>query len=168
MVPVSHGEGRYVADAETVAMLEDTDRVAFRYGTTDGLVTPEANPNGALRVRHQAQHVAALGARLRAAARQRGRQRHLALRPRLGRGSGVRGILGTRCHMAQREFTVVVEEDEDGVLVGLVPELRGCYSQGRTLEELMERMKEVIQLCLEDETDDEPSMKLVGVHRLAV
>lgn len=46
MVPVSHGEGRYVADAETVAMLEDTDRVAFRYATAEGVVTPEANPNG--------------------------------------------------------------------------------------------------------------------------
>ena len=46
MVPVSHGEGRYVADPETVAMLEDTNRIAFRYATPEGEVTPEANPNG--------------------------------------------------------------------------------------------------------------------------
>lgn len=46
--PVSHGEGRYVADPETLAMLESTGRVAFRYGTLDGRVTPEANPNGSL------------------------------------------------------------------------------------------------------------------------
>jgi phosphoribosylformylglycinamidine synthase subunit PurQ / glutaminase len=46
MVPVSHGEGRYVADPETVALLEDTDRIAFRYVTPEGEVTPEANPNG--------------------------------------------------------------------------------------------------------------------------
>ncbi|MDA0815082.1 MAG: phosphoribosylformylglycinamidine synthase subunit PurQ [Chloroflexi bacterium] len=46
MIPVSHGEGRYVADEETVTMLESTGRIAFRYGTLDGRVTPEANPNG--------------------------------------------------------------------------------------------------------------------------
>ena len=46
MVPVSHGEGRYVADPETVALLEDTGRIAFRYVTPEGDVTPEANPNG--------------------------------------------------------------------------------------------------------------------------
>jgi phosphoribosylformylglycinamidine synthase len=48
MAPVSHGEGRYVADEATVRMLEDSDRIAFRYGTADGRVTPEANPNGSV------------------------------------------------------------------------------------------------------------------------
>jgi len=46
LMPVSHGEGRYVADEATLAMLEDTDRVAFRYAEADGTVTPDANPNG--------------------------------------------------------------------------------------------------------------------------
>lgn len=46
MVPVSHGEGRYVADPETVALLEDTNRIAFRYATREGEVAVEANPNG--------------------------------------------------------------------------------------------------------------------------
>lgn len=46
LMPVSHGEGRYYADEATLALLEDRDRVAFRYGTVDGRVTPEANPNG--------------------------------------------------------------------------------------------------------------------------
>jgi predicted RNase H-like HicB family nuclease len=54
-------------------------------------------------------------------------------------------------NMAGREFYVVIEKDEDGFYVGEVPQLRGCYSQGRTLDELMENMKEVIKLCLEDE-----------------
>ena len=47
-MPVSHGEGRYFADDATLAMLEDTGRVAFRYGNLDGTVTAEANPNGSL------------------------------------------------------------------------------------------------------------------------
>jgi phosphoribosylformylglycinamidine synthase subunit PurQ / glutaminase len=47
-IPISHGEGRYYADEETVARLNADDRVAFRYCTPEGEVTPEANPNGAV------------------------------------------------------------------------------------------------------------------------
>lgn len=46
--PISHGEGRYFADDETLSWLRDEDRVVFRYCTPDGTVTPEANPNGSL------------------------------------------------------------------------------------------------------------------------
>jgi phosphoribosylformylglycinamidine synthase len=48
-VPISHGEGRYYADAATLDELESAGRVAFRYCTPDGDVTPEANPNGSER-----------------------------------------------------------------------------------------------------------------------
>jgi phosphoribosylformylglycinamidine synthase I len=48
-VPISHGEGRYYADGPTLDALEASGRVAFRYCTPDGDVTPEANPNGSLR-----------------------------------------------------------------------------------------------------------------------
>jgi len=48
-VPISHGEGRYFADAETLDQLEASGRVAFRYCTEAGDVTPEANPNGSER-----------------------------------------------------------------------------------------------------------------------
>ena len=47
-VPISHGEGRYVADEETLAELESSGRVAFRYCTAQGEVTAEANPNGSV------------------------------------------------------------------------------------------------------------------------
>ena len=47
-VPISHGEGNYFADAATVKALEAERRVAFRYCDADGLVTPEANPNGSV------------------------------------------------------------------------------------------------------------------------
>lgn len=48
-VPVSHGEGRYAADAETLDELEREGRVAFRYCTESGEITAEANPNGSER-----------------------------------------------------------------------------------------------------------------------
>ena len=47
-MPIAHGEGSYYADADTLALLEETGRVVFRYTTPDGAVTPEANPNGSL------------------------------------------------------------------------------------------------------------------------
>ena len=48
-----------------------------------------------------------------------------------------------------REFTVVIERDEEGYLVGSVPSLPGCHTQARSLDELMERIREAIHLCLE-------------------
>ena len=50
-----------------------------------------------------------------------------------------------------REFTVVIERDEDGWLVGTVPALRGCHTQARNMEDLLENIKEAILLCLEAE-----------------
>ena len=47
-IPISHGEGRYFADQETLARLESAGRVVFRYCTPEGDVTPAANPNGSL------------------------------------------------------------------------------------------------------------------------
>jgi phosphoribosylformylglycinamidine synthase len=48
-IPISHGDGRYFADDDTLDELERTGRIAFRYCTADGEVTPEANPNGSIR-----------------------------------------------------------------------------------------------------------------------
>lgn len=47
-IPISHYEGRYYADDDTLKGLDDTGRVVFRYATPAGQVTVEANPNGAL------------------------------------------------------------------------------------------------------------------------
>ena len=68
-----------------------------------------------------------------------------------------------------REFTVIIERDEDGWLVGSVPALRGCHTQAENMEELIENIKEAIMLCLEVEEEEsiEP-LTLVGVHRVAV
>jgi phosphoribosylformylglycinamidine synthase len=48
-VPVAHGEGRFYADANTLDQLESNDQVIFRYCDESGNITPESNPNGALR-----------------------------------------------------------------------------------------------------------------------
>ena len=52
-----------------------------------------------------------------------------------------------------REFTVIIERDEDGWLVGSVPALSGCHTQARNMEELLENVKDVILLCLDVEQE---------------
>ena len=47
-MPIGHMEGNYYCDAETLRELEAEDRIAFRYATPEGAITPEANPNGSL------------------------------------------------------------------------------------------------------------------------
>lgn len=47
-VPISHGEGRYFADPDTLRELEEEGRVVFRYSTPDGRATPDSNPNGSV------------------------------------------------------------------------------------------------------------------------
>jgi len=51
--------------------------------------------------------------------------------------------------MKTKQFVVVIEEDEDGGYVGSVPNIPGCHSQGDTLDELMDNMREAVELCLE-------------------
>lgn len=50
---------------------------------------------------------------------------------------------------AKREFSVIVERDEDGCYVASIPELLGCHTQARSLDKLMERVREAIELCME-------------------
>jgi predicted RNase H-like HicB family nuclease len=70
--------------------------------------------------------------------------------------------------MSQRDFYVVIEKDEDGFFVGEVPQLRACYAQGRTLDELMANMREVIALSLEDEPAASAPVEFVGVQKVTV
>jgi predicted RNase H-like HicB family nuclease len=48
-----------------------------------------------------------------------------------------------------REFNVIIERDSEGYFVASVPSLRGCHTQAKSLDELMERIREAIELCLE-------------------
>ncbi|MFQ5873549.1 MAG: type II toxin-antitoxin system HicB family antitoxin [Dehalococcoidia bacterium] len=52
-----------------------------------------------------------------------------------------------------RELTLIIELDEEGYFVATVPELNGWHTQARSLDELMERVKEAIELCLEEGRD---------------
>lgn len=66
-----------------------------------------------------------------------------------------------------REFYVIIERDEDGYYVGEVPQLKACYSQGETIDELLANIKEVIELCLEEE-GDENIPEFVGIQKVVI
>jgi predicted RNase H-like HicB family nuclease len=69
--------------------------------------------------------------------------------------------------MKSKEFYVVIERDEDGMYIGEVPQLKACYSQGETIDELMRNMREVIEMCLE-ELEEESITEFIGVPKVVV
>jgi predicted RNase H-like HicB family nuclease len=70
--------------------------------------------------------------------------------------------------MTKKDFTVIIERDEEGWLVADVPELQGCHTQAKTMDELIKRTKEVIQLCLEEQKEEEQKPEFVGVQIVKV
>jgi predicted RNase H-like HicB family nuclease len=67
-----------------------------------------------------------------------------------------------------RQFDVVVEKDSEGFFVASVPALAGCHTQAGSLDELMERIKEAVELCLQVQEDDIEELDFVGVQRVTV
>ncbi len=69
-----------------------------------------------------------------------------------------------------REFTVIIEQDEDGIYVASVPELQGCHTQAETLDELNVHIKEAIELYLEVKSENEQlgHLDLVGIQKVRV
>jgi predicted RNase H-like HicB family nuclease len=64
-----------------------------------------------------------------------------------------------------REFEVIIEKGEDGYYIGSVVGIPGCFSQAKTIDELMKRMKEAVELCLETE-EIMPKAKFMGIQKL--
>ena len=52
-----------------------------------------------------------------------------------------------------KEFSVIIEQDTEGYYVASVPALRGCHTQAESLDELMVRVREAVELCLEVQGD---------------
>ena len=70
--------------------------------------------------------------------------------------------------MEKHNFTVLIEKDEDGILVASVPALKGCHSQAKTMDELLARIKEAIELCLEVDQENLCVNQFVGVQQVEV
>lgn len=66
-----------------------------------------------------------------------------------------------------KEFNVIIECGEEGYYAASVPELQGCHTQAKSLDKLMERIREAIELCLEVQ-GNVPTHEFIGVQRIAV
>jgi predicted RNase H-like HicB family nuclease len=66
------------------------------------------------------------------------------------------------------DFTVLIEQDEDGVYIAKVPEIQGCYTQGKTIEEVLMRIKEAIEVCLEGDKEDITPLKFIGIQKVQI
>jgi predicted RNase H-like HicB family nuclease len=66
------------------------------------------------------------------------------------------------------QFDVVVERDSEGYFVATVPALPGCHTQAKSLDELMSRIREAIELCLEVQGSPAETLDFIGVQRVTV
>lgn len=65
------------------------------------------------------------------------------------------------------EFNIVIEKGEDGYLLAEVLELDGCRTQAKTMDELLDRTREVVELCLEEQTE-RPVRSFIGFQKIEV
>jgi len=66
------------------------------------------------------------------------------------------------------QFDVIIERDEKGYFIASVPSLPGCHTQAKSLDVLMERIREAIELCLEVEGTLPEPLDFVGVQRVTI
>jgi predicted RNase H-like HicB family nuclease len=66
------------------------------------------------------------------------------------------------------QFDVIVERDSERYFVASVPVLAGCHTQAKSLDELMERIREAIELCLEVQGEVPEQLDFVGIQRISV
>jgi predicted RNase H-like HicB family nuclease len=70
--------------------------------------------------------------------------------------------------MNKKQFYVIIEQDEDGIYIGEVPQLRACYSQGKTIDELLSNIREVIEMCLEEIEEETKFSQFVGIQTISI
>jgi predicted RNase H-like HicB family nuclease len=71
--------------------------------------------------------------------------------------------------MADYEFTIVIEKDEDGRFLAICPALQGCYTEGETEEEARSLIEDAIRLHIQDRIEQgEPICQEVGTGRVRV
>jgi predicted RNase H-like HicB family nuclease len=64
----------------------------------------------------------------------------------------------------KRHFPVLVEQDVDGIFIVSCPMFQGCRSYGKTIDEALRNIQEVIELCLEEQENEEPANTFIGVR----
>jgi predicted RNase H-like HicB family nuclease len=71
--------------------------------------------------------------------------------------------------MKNLNLTAYIEQDEDGVFIGSIPAIPSCYAQGKTQDEMLTNLREVLRLCIKN-SDKKllENTKFVGIQNLVV
>ncbi len=70
--------------------------------------------------------------------------------------------------MRELIYTVLIEQDEAGAYIAKVPDLKGCHTHARSMPELLRRVREAIELCLEVQGALVRPPRFVGVQQISV
>ncbi len=69
--------------------------------------------------------------------------------------------------MKTEQFTVYIEQDEDGIFIGSIPSIPGCHAEGKTQVEMLKNLDEVLELCLRNVNKKEiMKTKFIGIQNL--
>lgn len=69
--------------------------------------------------------------------------------------------------MKTSQFTVYIEQDEDGMFIGSIPSIPSCYAEGETQEKMLKNLSEVLKLCLRNMDHKEiQGSRFVGIQNL--
>ena len=66
-----------------------------------------------------------------------------------------------------KKYAVIIEQDENKVFVAHVPTLPGCHTEGDTLDEVLENIKEAIGLYVEYKKEVQDPMKFIAVKTVS-
>ena len=70
--------------------------------------------------------------------------------------------------MRRLTYTVLIEQDETGTYIAKVPDLKGCHTHAHSIPELLRRVREAIELCLEVEGTRAQPLRFIGVQQINV
>jgi len=69
--------------------------------------------------------------------------------------------------MRHKSFTVYIEQDEDGIFTGSIPAVPSCHAEGKTQEEMLKNLEQVLKLCLRNvDVKEIEKTKFVGIQNL--
>lgn len=68
----------------------------------------------------------------------------------------------------QRQFDILIERDEEGYYVASVPQIPGCHTQAKSLDEVTQRIREAIELCLEVNGAPTQALEFIGIQRITI
>ena len=64
----------------------------------------------------------------------------------------------------KKHFPILVEQDRDGFFIVSCPLFQGCHSYGKTIDDALSNIQEVIELCVEEQQDEEPANIFIGIR----